>query len=83
MRRNSVVVYLSADVDHLLERTAKDTKRPLLQTDNPRERMQELLAFREPLYQEVADFMVNTGNRTVKAVIKEILAQIPIKCSPH
>ncbi len=76
MRRNSVVVYLSADVDRLLERTAKDTKRPLLQTDNPRERIQELLAFREPLYQEVADFMVNTGNRTVKTVIKEILAQI-------
>ncbi len=83
MRRNSVVVYLSADVDRLLERTAKDTNRPLLQTDNPRERIQELLAFRGPLYQEVADFMVNTGNRTVKTVIKEILAQIPKKCSPQ
>ncbi len=76
MRRNSIVVYLSADVDHLLERTAKDTKRPLLQTDNPRARIQELLTFREPLYQEVADFMVNTANRTVKTVIKEILDQI-------
>lgn len=82
MRRNSVVVYLRASIDHLLERTAKGTKRPLLQTDNPKARIQELLAFREPLYQEVADFTVNTGNRTVKAVIKEILAKIPIKCSP-
>ncbi|MCF6217466.1 MAG: shikimate kinase AroK [Gammaproteobacteria bacterium] len=76
MRLNSVVVYLSADIDHLLKRTGKDSKRPLLKTEDPRARMQQLLTLRDPLYREVSDFTVDTGSRSVKAAIKEIVEQI-------
>ncbi len=76
MRLNGVVVYLSASIDHLLKRTGKDSKRPLLKTEDPRGRMRELLMLRELLYREVADFTVDTGGRSVKTVINEIVEQI-------
>ncbi len=76
MHLNGVVVYLSASIDHLLKRTGKDSKRPLLKTEDPRGRMQELLMLRDPLYREVADFTVDTGGRSVKTVINELVEQI-------
>lgn len=76
MASKGVVIYLSADISQLLERTSKDTKRPLLQTANPEKRIRELVEARHPLYRDVATFMVNTGGRSVKSVIKEILRKL-------
>ncbi len=73
LSQNAAVIYLSADIEQLLERTSKDAKRPLLQTENPEQRIRELLMQRDPLYREVANIVVNTGGRSVKAVIKEIV----------
>lgn len=76
MSDSGVVIYLCADVPHLLSRTSKDAKRPLLQTENPEQRIKDLLAARDPLYRDMADFVVNTGDRSVKSVIKEILQHL-------
>jgi shikimate kinase len=72
MKRQGTVIYLCADIEYLVERTSKDAKRPLLQTEDPELKIKELLAHRDPLYREVADLIVNTGGRTVKSVVKEI-----------
>lgn len=78
-RRNlmarGLVVYLRASVNQLLRRTALDRNRPLLQTENPRQRLQQLLAEREPLYREVADIIVDTNNRSVSNSVKLIVNQ--------
>lgn len=76
MAERGVVIYLCAEVAQLLERTAKDEKRPLLQTADPEKRIRELIEARHPLYSEVASFVVNTGGRSVKSVIKEILNKL-------
>ena len=73
--KNGFVVYLSCAVNKLLERTHKDTKRPLLQTDNPRQRIEALLQEREPLYTTCSDLKVNTGNMSGKMVVNLILAE--------
>lgn len=70
------VIYLRAAVDKLAERTARDRNRPLLQTDDPHARLENLMAVRDPLYREVADLIIETGGRTVRQVVKEILAKI-------
>jgi len=70
------VIYLHASVKQLLRRTANDRNRPLLQTDDPERKLTELMAEREPLYREVADLIVNTGNRTVGRIAKSIATQI-------
>ncbi len=70
------IVYLVADPEYLLHRTAKDKKRPLLQVDNPREKIIQLLEERDPLYREVATHIVPTDTRSPKWVVQNILAQL-------
>lgn len=76
MRARGSVVYLCADVDTLLERTRRDRHRPLLQTADPRAKIEELLRLREPLYREVADLVVNTERRSAAAVAKDIAKRL-------
>jgi shikimate kinase len=76
LRERGQVIYLYATVEQLLARTAKDRNRPLLQTADPRARLQELLQARDALYREVADVVVDTGGRTARSAEREILAKI-------
>jgi shikimate kinase len=72
MKASGIVCYLTAAIDHLVERTARDKKRPLLQVENPRQRIIDLLALRDPLYREAADLVINTDRRAPKTVAREI-----------
>ncbi len=67
------VVYLYAPIEQLLNRTSRDKNRPLLQTDDPGKKLQELMAIREPLYREVAHTTVETNNSPVKHVVNSLL----------
>jgi len=67
------VIYLRTSVDQQLARTARDRKRPLLQTEDPRARLEELLREREPLYRSVADIVVETDGRSVRDVVRELV----------
>ncbi|HSN23162.1 MAG TPA: shikimate kinase, partial [Methylomicrobium sp.] len=75
LKENGFVVYLKCSIGRILERTRKDTQRPLLRTDNPRARLESLQAEREPLYLFCADFKVDTGLMQSKAVVNRILEQ--------
>jgi len=70
------VIYLSADVEQLVERTSKDKKRPLLQVADPRTRIVELLDQRDPLYRSVASHIVSTNGLHPRNVVQRILKQI-------
>ena len=74
MRENGRVFYLTASIEQLVERTARDKKRPLLQVDNPREKIIELLQQRDILYRAVADHTINTDRFSPKAAAAEIAA---------
>ncbi|MGB6221066.1 shikimate kinase [Haloferula sp.] len=54
------VVWLQAPVEVILERTGRNRDRPLLQTENPREKIEALLAERKPMYDATADIEVET-----------------------
>jgi shikimate kinase len=73
---HGVVVFLEASVEKILSRTAKSQNRPLLQTENPRARVEELLAVRDALYREIADIIVNTDRHGVKSTVNVILDHI-------
>jgi shikimate kinase len=72
LKRSGTVVYLCAGIDDLLERTSKDKNRPLLQTDDPRAKLQAILTEREPIYRELADIILETNKMTVHAAVKEL-----------
>lgn len=67
MKRSGVVVYLNASPDRIYARTRRSTHRPLLRTADPRARIAELIAQRDPLYREIADIIVATERRGVKS----------------
>ncbi len=71
-----IVIYLYASVGQLFKRTHKDKNRPLLQTENPKAKLQTLMDERDPLYREVADMVVHTEERSVRSVVKEICARL-------
>lgn len=72
LKANGTVVYLRANVNELWLRTRNDKNRPLLQTENPREILQKLYEERDPLYQEVASIIVDTGGQAVGNIVHEI-----------
>lgn len=60
LRKVGVVAWLDADPDILFERASRSGRRPLLQTDNPRQAFDGLLASRREIYTETADFRVDS-----------------------
>jgi shikimate kinase len=62
---NGVVVYLRAVAADLWQRTRHDRNRPLLKTAEPRAKLEQLFAERDPLYRSVADIIVDTGSQSV------------------
>jgi len=76
LKSSGIVVYLAASVDQQYQRTVRDRKRPLLQTDDPRAVLQRLFELRDPLYQEVADLVVQTDGRNPRSVARDIAAAL-------
>ncbi len=71
-----VVIYLHCSPEQQFARTQKDRSRPLLQTENPLARLQELMAQRDPLYRQIADYIISTEKRNAAAVTKEIVQRV-------
>jgi len=67
-----VVIYLHCSPEQQYSRTSRDRNRPLLHTEDPLARLRELMEERDPLYRQVADFVVSTERRGTSSVVKEI-----------
>lgn len=76
LKTRGTVIYLRAGVNSILQRTSNDKSRPLLQTADPRARIEQLAREREPYYLEVADFVVDTGRPNVQSLVQTIIAQL-------
>jgi shikimate kinase len=70
------VVYLYTSVEQQLVRTKKGRERPLLENGDRKEILDQLMAERESMYRDIADLVVETDGRKVKAVANEILERL-------
>lgn len=70
------VIYLHAQPRDLWMRTRNDKTRPLLQTDDPRARIQSLYDVRDPLYRQVADLVVDTGRQAVGVLLNHLMQNL-------
>jgi shikimate kinase len=70
------VVYLYTTVEQQLQRTEKGRDRPLLETGDRSEILEALMEVRDPMYREIADLVVETDGRKVKAVANEVLERL-------
>ena len=76
LQNNGLVVYLRANPHDLWLRTRRDKNRPLLQTEDPKARLEELFAVRDPLYRECAHFVIETGRPSVNGLVNMVLMQL-------
>jgi len=75
MKNDGITIYLKASAGVLWSRVKSNTSRPLLQVENPFERLQELFSKRVSLY-ERADLMVNTENLSPADVAEKIIREL-------
>jgi shikimate kinase len=71
-----IVVYLQTTIDKQVARTQRDKRRPLLQTEDPEQVLINLAEERNPLYEEVADYVIDTDDQSARAVANQIIDKI-------
>lgn len=72
-----VVVYLETTIDKQVARTQRDRRRPLLQTsEEPRTVLEKLAVERNPMYEEIADVIIQTDDQSAKIVANKIVDRL-------
>ncbi|MHC5225828.1 shikimate kinase [Ignatzschineria sp. LJL83] len=73
LAKNGIVIYLNVPPASLYERVRFDTQRPLLKNDNPQAVLEKLFDVRDPLYREIADYIIFSDNISPKVVVSAII----------
>ena len=76
LKHRGIVIYLYTPVEIQLQRTYRDKNRPLLQVENPEEKLRDLLAVRDPLYRDVAHYIIETNQGVARDLAQKILQLI-------
>lgn len=78
LRERGRVVYLRSTPEEVFRRVRHDRNRPLLQVDDPLQRLRDLYAVRDPLYRETAHFVIETGRPSVATLVNMIVMQLEL-----
>jgi shikimate kinase len=78
LRDAGQVIYLRSTPEELFKRLRHDSHRPLLQVADPLGRLRSLFEERDPLYREVAHFIIETGRPTVTTLVNMIVMQLEL-----
>ena len=78
MKKTGVMICLSARPEVILARTRSYSHRPLLNVDNPKKRIRELLKTRAPFYAQ-ADYTIDTSDLDVFSIVKKVLEYVRTK----
>ena len=70
------VVYLRAKAETIYDRLKYDTTRPLLQGENPQEKIRSLMTQREQNYKEASDIIIDVDGKDFEQIIGEIEAMV-------
>jgi shikimate kinase len=72
------VLYLRSSPEEIFRRLRHDTQRPLLQVDNPLQKLRELFRERDPLYRRTAHFVVEGARPSAHALLGMVLMQLEL-----
>lgn len=78
MHERGQVIYLRSTPDDVFRRLRHDNARPLLQVDDPLDRLRTLFEARDPLYREAAHFVIETGRPSVAMLVNKICMQLEL-----
>ncbi len=80
LKKHSLVVCLWASPEKIWDRVKSQSHRPLLNDSDPKTRIRQLLAQREPFYKR-ADILMNTELRTIREVAQQVVLQFRLAAS--
>ena len=78
LKELGLVVYLKVSPLEIYWRLKNDTTRPLLQGDNPKGKIEELMKLREPIYEKAANIIIKTDNKSFDVIIQEIVQRCEV-----
>lgn len=78
MHERGQVIYLRSSPEDVFRRLRHDTARPLLQVDDPLQRLRSLYELRDPLYRDAAHFVIETGRPSVVMLVNMIVMQLEL-----
>lgn len=82
IRARGISIWLRADLDLLARRVARRNDRPLLQVEDPRRKLEELMAVRYPVYAE-ADLTVDSQDGPPDATLERVLQALNEHLARH
>ena len=77
LKQQGYIVFLDTSLNQQMQRLRRDKKRPLLQTEDPRARLEALFKQRRPIYLDLADLVVKTDKRVARRLANDIIQQLP------
>lgn len=72
LKQLGCVVFLRVTVETIYERLCNDTTRPLLQGENPQQKIAKLLEKRAAVYESAADIIIDTDDKDFEQILSEI-----------
>jgi shikimate kinase len=72
MKESGITICLTADEETIMARTKKYKHRPLLNVEDPKQKIRSLMAKRAPFYAK-AGHCIDTGKITVKQAVEKIV----------
>jgi len=80
LKERGTVIYLHANPVELWHRTKGGEGRPLLKNGDARKILENLYAIRDPLYREIADYVIETGKPSVNQLVNTLIMQLDLSC---
>jgi shikimate kinase len=75
IREKSISLWIRADLSVMLERTARNDRRPLLRNGDPEKILQELVELRYPVYGR-ADIAIDSHSGPVESILSQTLEKL-------
>lgn len=79
LKKCGKVVFLKASPEEVYNRIKGDTSRPLLQCEDPLERIRKMQEDRAEAYEEAADIIIDTDSKTPETIVSEIIGSLGIE----
>ncbi|WP_438980031.1 shikimate kinase [Polynucleobacter sp.] len=78
LSERGTVIYLHANPMELWHRTKGGEGRPLLKNGDAKKILENLYAIRDPLYREIADYVIETGKPSVNQLVNTLIMQLEL-----
>jgi shikimate kinase len=81
LQQNCHIILLTASLEEIYNRALKDgtEKRPVIDKKNPKQKIKEILNFRNPFYEAAAEYICDTTGKSIDEIVTIILKKTNLR----